>query len=97
MTTASEKAHEAIDTLKESVLTVLAEGGKRISAADVRDNLGLSGMVARTHTGNNFGSTQIINAVLWLLKKDCYVLKHGENSDSRWEITDKGLKQLGKT
>lgn len=97
ITTASEKAHEAIDALKESVLTVLAEGGKRIPAADVRDKLTLKEMVAKTNTGTSFGSTQIINAVLWLLKNDDCVVKHGEKSDSRWEVTVKGLAQLGRT
>ena len=97
ITAASEKAHEAIDALKESVLTVLAEGGKRIPAECVRDKLRLKEMVAKTNTGKSFGSTQIINAVLWLLANDNCVVKHGEKRDSRWEVTGKGLAQFGRT
>ena len=97
ITAASEKAHEAIDALKESVLTVLAEGGKRIPAEYVRDKLRLKEMVAKTNTGKSFGSTQIINAVLWLLENDNCVVKHGEKRNSRWEVTGKGLARLGRT
>lgn len=78
-------------------MSVLAESGRRIPAEYVRDKLRLKEMVAKTNTGKSFGSTQIINAVLWLLENDDCVVKHGEKRDSRWEVTGKGLAQLGRT
>ena len=98
LTKASSGAKEAIDMLKESVLTVLAEAnesGVELRPATIRDDLGLQELNVRRPSGS-WGSIQIVSVILYLLGKDECVQGRKEGNITYWKITHKGLEQLGK-
>ena len=88
ITVAAEKAQNAIDILKDSVLTVLrkaTESGRSLRTYEIRDELGIKELQVRRPSGT-WGSTQIISVVLYLLKDD-QLVEQSPFDSRRWVLS----------
>lgn len=90
ITIAQEKAHEAIDLLKEAVLTVVeheTETGYGVSRAEIRDWLEI-GKEHYPTPKNGWDMGQAIFTVLLLLQEDGLIERSSLN-DKKWVLSKK--------
>ena len=92
---AQEKAHEAIDLLKEAVFTIVkheTETGSGISRAGIRNWLEIGKEHYPTHK-NGWDMGQAIFSILLLLQEDNLVERSPSDS-KKWILSERGKADL---
>ena len=88
ITIAQEKAHEAIDLLKEAVLAIVrheTETGSGVSRADIRDQLKIGKEHYPPPKDINWDMGQVVFTILQLLKADS-LIDRSKSDAKKWVL-----------